>query len=410
MSRTPTLARRTARRRSSPPAERRRSTGREAERADALGHVLAARAWLAFALVNLRYWSSVARPVRAQLRRWRVCAEAIEDPVLRKLALQKLSEEGFNAELAAMLATLAPRTQRRWAVEAIVALEVLYDYLDGLTEAPARERPQDGRRLFAAFTDAVAPWRETAGNYYAHHSRSRDCGYMCELVGAARRALARLPANAAVAEVLQRSAQRGAEAQLRIHAAYAAGNGQLERWAKRHASGTSLHWQEFLAGAACSVLAVHALVAAAADRSTTREQAIALDRIYLSISVLPTVLDSVVDYESDLRAGCPGYVRHYEDRTMLSRRLAGVIADVLARARGTPNGAHHVMTMTGVVAYYLSAPTAASAFARPVAEHARRQLRPLIAPMLAMLRSWRALKRWRTRVSGAPYARAGHAT
>jgi hypothetical protein len=362
---------------------------------------LTAQAALAFLLANLRYWTCVAPLVRDQLRRWRTRTQAIGDPVLRALAEQKLAEEGFNAELAAMLATLAPRTQRARAVEAIVALEVLYDYLDGLTESPSSESPQDGRRLFCAFTDAVAPTQQPIGDYYRHHPRSQDGGYLQGLVDAAQSAVAALPASATVADVLRRSAQRGVEAQLHIHAVGMAGSGQLEGWAIRYAATTSLHWQEYLAGAACSVLAVHALVAAAADPRTTREQALSLDRIYLSISVLPTVLDSVVDYERDARAGMPGYVQHYSDRAMLAGRLEGVIEDVVARARSAPHGAHHIMAMAGVVAYYLSAPTAASAFARPVSERMRAsQLRPLITPILAMLRAWRAAKRLRAGLSG----------
>jgi hypothetical protein len=218
--------------------------------------------------------------------------------------------------------------------------------------------------------------------------------------------VAALPASATVADVLRCSAQRGVEAQLRIHAVGRADNGQLEGWARRHAAATSLDWQEYLAGAACSVLAVHALVAGAANPRTTREQALLLDRIYLSISVLPTVLDSVVDYERDAQAGIAGYVQHYSDRAMLAGRLEGVIEDVVARARGAPDGAHHIMAMAGVIAYYLSAPTAASAFAQPVSERMRAsQLRPLIAPILVMLRVWRAVKRLRAGLLGEPTKR-----
>lgn len=356
---------------------------------------LAARAGIALLLVNARYWWSVAPLARDQLARWRRRASAIEDPALRALALAKLDEEGFNAEAAATLATLAPRAHRRRAVEAIVAAELLYDYLDGLTEAPAREAPGDGERLFEAFTDAVAPSAPRGGDYYRHHSRAEGV-YLEELVAAVRLALAELPASASVAETLKRSARRGAEAQLRIHAAPSQAQ-ELRRWAERCAAGTSLGWREFMAGAACSVLAVHALIAAAADPRTTREQALALDGAYLLVSALPTILDSVIDRDEDARSGRPGYIQHYADRNVLARRLAGVIRDAVARARGAPHGAHHVMTLIGVVAYYASAPTAGNEFARPVIDHVGEQLRPLLTPALAMMRGWRAAKRLRAR-------------
>jgi tetraprenyl-beta-curcumene synthase len=70
----------------------------------------------------------VAPLVRSELRRWARRAREIPEPRLRALALQRLKEEGFNAEVAATLATLAPRGQRANAAEAMVALELLYDY------------------------------------------------------------------------------------------------------------------------------------------------------------------------------------------------------------------------------------------------------------------------------------------
>jgi hypothetical protein len=57
------------------------------------------------------------------------------------------------------------------------------------------------------------------------------------------------------------------------------------------------------------------------------------------------------------------------------------------------------MTLAGVIAYYTSAPGAGSEIARPVTEQLQAQLRPLITPTLAVLRSWRlgkrAAMRWR---------------
>jgi tetraprenyl-beta-curcumene synthase len=355
---------------------------------------LAARAGLALALVNVRYWSHVAPLAREELERWRRRARTIDDPVLRALALAKLDEEGFNAEAAAMLATIAPRAHRGRAVQAIVAAEILYDYLDGLTESPADEKPGDGERLFMAFVDAVTPSATPTGDYYGHHSHREDV-YLGELVASIRLALTGLPASENVAETITRCAVRGAEAQLRIHAAATGESEELRLWAERRAADTPLEWREYLAGAASSVLAVHALIAAATDPRTTHARGVELDRIYLLISVLPTILDSVIDHEQDVRSGRAGYIQHYDDRALLARRLSSVIDDAVGCARETPNGAHHVMTLVGVVAYYLSAPAADGELAQPVAEHIAAQLRPLLAPALSMMRGWRAAKRLR---------------
>lgn len=109
-----------------------------------------ARVLAAFALANARYWLCVAGQVRGQMRHWEARAQAIGDPELRALALEKLHAEGFNAEAAAMAATIAPRATRAHAVRAIVALELLYDYLDGLSERPHADPLGEGERLYGA--------------------------------------------------------------------------------------------------------------------------------------------------------------------------------------------------------------------------------------------------------------------
>lgn len=356
---------------------------------------LMVRAGVALVLANARYWTTVAPLVRGQLRRWERYAQRIRDPILQSFALAKLREESFNAEVAATLATLTPRAYRAHAVEAIIALEVLYDYLDGLTESPSHDALRDGRQLLTAFTDALAPSVERNRDYYRYHPQSNDEGYLEELVATVRNALAVLPAADAVAAVAQRAATRCAEAEVRAHAVPRTGTAQLEEWAKREAASTALEWREYLAGSASSVLAVHALIAAATDQRTTPEQAAAIDTVYLSIAVLSTMLDSLIDYEHDLDAGEPGYVRYYENPNLLASRLASVTRHAATGARTLPNGPHHVMTLAGVVAYYTSAPAAASKHVRPIATHLKRELKPLITPTLMVMRMWRLAKRLR---------------
>ncbi len=348
-------------------------------------------------LANTRYWPTVAPLVRTQLSRWKQSATAISNPVLRTLALQKLREEHFNSEVAATLATLAPRAHRAHAVEAIIAYEVMYDYLDGLTEQPAPAPLRDGHQLFRAFTDAVDPRASPAGDYYRHHPQSEESGYLEELVATVRGSLARLPAAPAVAEVSRRSAERCGQAQVRAHAVPYLGRAQLERWAKDEAE-DPMEWREFLAGAASSVLAVHALIAAAADDRTTRNEAVELDAVYLSICVLSTILDSVIDYERDKSTGQPGYIQYYDDdHDLLCRHLTNAVRNAAERACMLPHGAHHMMTLAGVVAYYTSVPTAAGGFAQPITAHIQTELQPLITPTLAVMRTWRAAKQLRPR-------------
>jgi tetraprenyl-beta-curcumene synthase len=364
-----------------------------------------ARAGSALVLANLRYWSTVAPLVRAQLSRWEQRARAISNPFLRTLALDKLRQERFNIEAAATLATLAPRGRHEPTVQAIVALQVMYDYLDLLTEQPLTDPLGDGRGLYEGFIEAVAPRaRARGGSQPVGESQidlpnSHDGGYLEELTATVRLALAQLPATAAIAEVAQHSARRCARAQVLGHAAIRSGTAELERWARREATGTDLQWPEYLAGAAASVLAVHALIAAAADERTTRQDAEEIDAVYLSIGAL-TMLDSLVDREHDVATGELDYSRCYDSHEQMALRLVSVARDTASGARSLPNAAHHIMTLVGIVAYYSSAPAAGSAFALPVTAHMRRELQPLIAPTLAIMRAWRLAKRVRRRFDG----------
>jgi tetraprenyl-beta-curcumene synthase len=341
----------------------------------------------ALGLANARYWTSVAPLVRAQLRRWERRALEMPGGAARELALEKLRDEHFNAEVAATLATLAPRRHRGDAVEAIVALEVLYDYLDGLSEGPLEDPLRDGEQMFGVFVGAVA-----AGG--GIEPEAQDGGYAAALADAVRSALGRLPNWSAVAEVAERTARRCAQAQVRIHAIPQLGVTQARAWASGEAQGTGLGWRELLAGAASSVLAVHALMAAAADSRTTSAEAADIAAAYLSIGAAITVLDSLVDHDADLAEGRPGFLALYDDPAAIAGTLAGVVRKGASQARALPGGAHHLMTLTGVVAYWTTAPGAEGPLAAPVAARLRRELRPLIVPTLAVMRAWRGAKRW----------------
>jgi tetraprenyl-beta-curcumene synthase len=374
---------------------------REAEPATVFAdHRLLARAGLALVLANARYWTTVAPEVRAQLARWRARAMKIEDRQLRALALRTLREEGFAAEVAATLATLTPRRHRTSAIRGIVALEVMYDYLDGLTEQPAPDPLANGRQLFKAFTDALDPDSALEEDYFRHRpGGDGDGGYLTDLAATVQDALASMPAARALAPLMLGAASRCAEAEILTHTVTLANtltdSSRIEAWARESARSSGLEWREYLAGAASSVLAVHALIALAGDERATAEHGVALDEVYLALGVFSTMLDSVVDYEHDVANGTLAFIAHYDDSTTLGERLVHVAHHAAMRARNAPASAHHLMTLAGIAAYYTSAPSAASALAWPVTSRVQAELRPLITPTLAIMRTWRLAKRVR---------------
>jgi len=351
----------------------------------------------ALALANARYWPSVSPHVRRELRRWQGPAGAIGDPRLRQLALEKLREEHFNAEVAATLATLAPRQHRTRVTQAIVALELLFDYLDGRTERPPASHLEQALRLYEPFVDALAA--EDRGSPRAPEPRGtepEDQQYLTSLCTRTSGLFRQLPAAARVSGTASAGARRCAEGQAQLHASAALGAGAapLEQWAREQAADSGLEWREYLSGCASSVLAVHAMIAAAAEPETSRQDACKLDAAYLAIAAVVTILDSVVDQAGDRAHGQAGFIALYEPGE-LPGRMRQLTREALARAREAPHGEHHAMTLAGVAAYYTTHPGAREPDARAVVHAVRGELTPTIWPAVAVLHGWRLAKRAR---------------
>jgi tetraprenyl-beta-curcumene synthase len=355
--------------------------------------LLVVKAWAALLVANFRYWRTVAAVADERIEHWRSRAEAIPDEATRTLALSKLDGERFNAEAGAMLATFAPAPQRANVVEAIVSLQLLFDLLDGLSERPTKQPIEDGHRLFALFIGALS-----AETPKTTDSSLPAAGYMGELAEACRRALTELPATAAVLESARSAAARAATGQIHMHAASRLGIGQLQQWAQQLSSQSSLPWRELTAGAASSVLCVHALIAAAADPDTDSAQAVQIDWAYLSICVLLTLLDSLTDREQDARDAKLGYVDLYDDGEQLSKALDASLARADAQVRRLPDPERHLMMLAGVVAYYASAPGAKRQGVAEQVARLRDGLQPVIAPTMLVMRLWRACRRRQGRV------------
>jgi tetraprenyl-beta-curcumene synthase len=348
----------------------------------------AAAATVALVQANARFWPTVFPEVRRELRAWDLRAQAIPDPVLRAQALAKLRAERFNTEVAATLATLVPPVRRRDVTEAIVALEVMYDYLDGTSEHPGADPLADGRQLYRAFADAVAPAGPLADHYH-HHPQRDDGGYLGALAATCRRALWTLPAAPVVAPAAHAVLARCGEAQTRTHAVARLGPGQLEAWASAQPEARRLRWPEVAAGAAASVLAGHALVALAADPGTTAGDAERVAAAYFATCALTTLLDSLIDADVDAVAGGHPYIAYYGSAAEATERLGQLAHEARAAVERLPRAPHHLMTMAGAVAFYLSAPGARAPAARWLTAPIVRELRPLLTPSLAIFAAWR---------------------
>jgi hypothetical protein len=171
----------------------------------------------AFVGAARRYWLTVFGHVRHELPQWHKRAGEISDPVLRQLAFDAQRKRG-NSEGAAAFAAFTPHSVRAEVIRALVAFQSAYDYLDLLAEQPQVDPIAGARGLHAALLDALEPAALfDAGpgypRYYAHYPQCDDNGYLVELVGTCRTALASLPSYPAVAAAARRAAERIVEFQ-----------------------------------------------------------------------------------------------------------------------------------------------------------------------------------------------------
>jgi tetraprenyl-beta-curcumene synthase len=314
------------------------------------------------------YWLRINRQARQELAVWERRARRIPDPALRGLALRKLTGEGLNPEAAALFAVLAPRRRRERVVSLIVAYQVLYDYLDALNEEPGCEALRNGLQLHAAMCDALLPGRAPC-DYYRHHGRVCDGGYMRELVSACQCLVGEFSSLRRNAAVLTSAAQRCGEAQSHNHAMQVAGPAGLIEWsASLGAVGEGYRWWELAAGG-ISCLGIHALLAAAADPRFGARDARRIDAAYFpSVCALSALLDSLADYHSDVGSPNHRFVAHYRDGCQAAERLVAIACEAAARLEGVRHRSRHLVILSGIVAYYLSCPGVWRGLPRSAAE------------------------------------------
>lgn len=275
----------------------------------------------------------------------------------------------------------------------LVRYQVMYDYLDALTERPAPDPLAVSRRLHRALAAAFGGAQPAFG-YYAGHPEGDDGGYLAELVAGCRTSFHELPGARHAAPQAIHAALRSAEGQSRSHAADGASDAALVRWAARETpTGSGLRWWE-TAAAAESSLVIHALLASAADaRLTAVGAARVADAYWPWVTGLNALLDDLVDAAEDAADGTHSYVTCYGDPVIAAQRL-GLLAARAHEAVGTlPQGALHAQILAAMTSFYLAAAHAADADAAPAAQAVRAAIATDLRPLLAMLRVRRGLRR-----------------
>lgn len=369
---------------------------------------------LTFARAARGYWLGVFPGISRELRRWRERAMEIPDPALRSQALQALAKRG-NMEGAAAFATFAPRGRRATVVRAAVAFQAAYNYLDVLSEQPNAEPRRNSLALHESLLvalDASAPHLD----YYAHHGRNRDGGYLARIVEDCRGALSELPSYPLVASAARRAAERVVVFQAHQACGDRAapgghdhddshgdegdnhrdegGDRAMQRWARAQTpAGSGLQWWETAASAGSS-LGVHVMIAAAADPSITPDDVAALEHAYFPwIGALHSLLDHLVDTDEDRASGQRNLIDCYASPHQAAERMALLAERSLSAARMLRPIRRHELIVAAMASFYLSAPEARSPQAAPITQAVLDALGPRARPAMAVFRARRAAER-----------------
>ncbi|HEV7938180.1 MAG TPA: DUF2600 family protein [Solirubrobacteraceae bacterium] len=348
---------------------------------------------IAFASAARRYWFGVFPVVQCEIRRLRQCAGDIPDPLLRNLALDAQRRKWASLEGAAAFAAFTPRRQRSQVTRLLVDLQGVFDYADTLMEQPNDMPAENSRQLHRACIAALQP-DLPHHDYYQHHARREDGGYLAGLTDACRASVSELPSYPHVAQIVLRHARRVVFYQSDINLATVGDHPRLVRWAKDQESGVGLNWWEL--GAACgSSLAILAQLAAATDPALAPDEIDSIETLYWPwAEALHILLDSLIDRAEDRATGQPNLLDHYSSQDEMAERLGLLASEMAERALGV--APHHRLILASMVALYLSDEQAWTAFARPATECILEATGTFARPALALLRARRlALKKRR---------------
>jgi tetraprenyl-beta-curcumene synthase len=344
--------------------------------------------WSALLAATARELSWGLSAVSHEVRAWRRHAAAIPDAALRADALHAIDHKRGHIDGAALFAALPARRNVR-LLRLLVRYELLQDYLDGVNERGAALGTTAGGQLYTALADALDPYRPVT-DYYRHQPWREDGGYLDALVRSCRVGCGHLPGYSVVRPLLIREAEQSAVLVLNHLPNAALRDVKLERWATENLPHCSeLRWYE-LTAAASGWITTHALLALAASRTPTREEAETTYAAYFPWFALAlTLLDSYADQHDDHLTGNHSYFAHYENHGDAVERLCESVTRAAAGVLSLRDGERHAVLLACMVALYLSKDSARAPELRPTTARIAAAGGTLPRLLLPVLRVWR---------------------
>jgi tetraprenyl-beta-curcumene synthase len=336
------------------------------------------------------------RLVSGEVAGWRARAAEIPDAELRGDALGALRRKRGNINGAALFWTL-PNRRNRDLLGVLVAYEILADFLDCVSERGAGLGVANGRQLHLALIEALNP-EAPMSDYYSHHPRKDDGGYLRALVECCRARCAALPSYEQVQPLLSRAATLSTVLAVNHEPDPARREQALREWDDHRGAEYPVgelpvrgehEWYERTAGAS-AWLTVLAMLALAAEPKWTDHRATPTYSAYLHwIAAAGAMLDSYGDIVEDAASGEHSYIAHYPSMEVAVERVAELIRRSRREAHALSGGARHDVIVACMVAFYLSKESVRAPELRQSTRKLRRAGGPLVALLLPVMRVWR---------------------
>jgi cytochrome P450 len=325
--------------------------------------------------------------VGREIAHWRRLATRIPSAALREDALDALARKRGQSEGAALFSIL-PRKRNRSYLRLLVAYQIIWDYLDSISERSASAGLANGRQLHLALIDALDPGGPIR-DYY-RYSPWREDGYLGGLVAACRECCEQLPSYDRVRALVLRDAARARVLALNHEPDPERRDAALRRWAQEEfPDGHEASWYE-LTGAASAGLAAFALIALACEPSCSDTEIARTHAAYYPwASAVACMLDSYADQTEDAASGDHSYIAHYPTPELAISGTCRLVRRCLSELHTLNNGEAHVLIACSMLALYLSKDTARSAGMRTRSSRIARAGGSLTRALLPVLRLWR---------------------
>jgi len=330
------------------------------------------------------------RATTRELHAWHRRAASIPDAPIRADALDALVHKRDNVEGASLFSIL-PKYRNESLLRLLVAYQVMWDFLDSVSEHGACAGQANGRQLHRALVEALDP-EAPISDYYRHHPWKDDGGYLRALVETCRRSCARLPGYRQVRPLILRGVRDCAIQSLNHEREPSRRDVALKEWAEREfADEHGLSW--FERTAAAGAFMPHVLLALAAEPSCKQEEVDAVYSAYFPwVSLTISMLDSYIDRADDTASESHSYISHYATEAAALERLAAIIRRIVSHAPGLPNGRRQAVLTEGIIAMYLSTAGVNTPSTRESTRMLARAGGSLTRVLLPIARAWRVAR------------------